>query len=161
MSVTGQVDEVEASSPLGLASYRYPTGWYVVAWADDIAPGEVRPVHYFGRDLVVWRTASGRLRVMDAYCLHLGGNLSVGGHVEGEELVCPWHAWHWGADGSNTLIPYSRERCKSHLRIDTFAVLESGSTATVGSPTGNRRWFRSSTVATTTPCTRTPGCSTG
>ena len=124
MSVTGQVDEVEVSSPLGLASYRYPTGWYVVAWADDIAPGEVRSVHYFGRDLVVWRTASGQLRVMDAYCLHLGGNLSVGGHVEGEELVCPWHAWHWGADGSNTLIPYSRERCKSHLRIETFPVLE-------------------------------------
>ena len=62
---------------------------------------------------------------MDAHCLHLGGHLGVGGHVEGNEIVCPWHGWHWGADGANTLIPYSKkETCKRSVRIRTYPVKE-------------------------------------
>jgi nitrite reductase/ring-hydroxylating ferredoxin subunit len=45
---------------------------------------------------------------MDAYCLHLGGNIGVGGSVVGDEVRCPWHAWQWRQDGTNSLIPYSK-----------------------------------------------------
>ena len=36
-----------------------PNGWFVVAEAADLAPGEVRALHYFDRDLVLYRTADG------------------------------------------------------------------------------------------------------
>jgi len=84
----------------------------------------VKPVHYFGRDLVCFRGQSGEISVLDAYCQHLGGNLGVGGRVEGDEIVCPWHGWHWNLDGTNALIPYSRERCKPNVRIQTFPIME-------------------------------------
>jgi phenylpropionate dioxygenase-like ring-hydroxylating dioxygenase large terminal subunit len=107
-------------APLGVSSYRYPTGWYIMAWSTDVAPSQVKAVHYFGRDMVCFRTAGGELSVLDAYCQHLGGNLGVGGKVEGDDIVCPWHGWHWRGDGTNSLIPYSREICKQNVRIRSY-----------------------------------------
>ena len=114
----------EALSPLSVSSYRYPTGWYVVAWASDIAAGEVKKLHYFGRDLVCFRGQSGQLSVLDGYCQHLGGNLGEGGKVVGDQIKCPWHGWQWNLDGSNALIPYSREQCKSNVRIRSYPVVD-------------------------------------
>src|SRR5438270_8471839 len=47
--------EDAAGSPLAVSSYRYPTGWYIVAWASDVAPGAVPKLHYFGQDMVCFR----------------------------------------------------------------------------------------------------------
>ena len=35
-----------------------PNGWFAVAFSDEIAAGELRAVHYFGRDLVLFRGES-------------------------------------------------------------------------------------------------------
>ena len=32
----------------------YPNGWFVVAWSDEVATGEVVPLEYFGRDYVLY-----------------------------------------------------------------------------------------------------------
>ncbi|MGI8662537.1 MAG: aromatic ring-hydroxylating oxygenase subunit alpha [Acidimicrobiales bacterium] len=111
-------------SPLSLPGSRYPTGWFQVGWSDDLPPGEMRLVHYFGQDLLLWRAESGVFHVSDPYCLHLGANIGVRGTVEGEEIVCPWHGWHWDGDGRNTLIPYSAQKCKPNLQIKTWPVQE-------------------------------------
>jgi len=117
-------DGTGSGSPLSVSSYRYPTGWYLVAWSSDVDPGEIKTVHYFGRDLICFRGESGKVAVMDAYCLHLGGHLGVGGTVVGDEVRCPWHAWQWRQDGTNSLIPYSKETCKRGVQIRTYPVIE-------------------------------------
>jgi phenylpropionate dioxygenase-like ring-hydroxylating dioxygenase large terminal subunit len=128
--MTTTVDDNEAAkaepvvSPLALPGSRYPTGWFQIGWSDDVVAGQVRRVHYFGRDIVLWRGESGCLNAVDAYCLHLGGNLGVRGTVEGEEIVCPWHHWHWSGEGRNTLIPYSGQRCKPHLQLQVWPLQE-------------------------------------
>ena len=43
----------------------FPFGWYVVCYSDELAVGEVKPVRYFARELVVWRGDDGRARVLD------------------------------------------------------------------------------------------------
>jgi nitrite reductase/ring-hydroxylating ferredoxin subunit len=84
-----------------------PNGWFVVAEAADLAPGDVRALHYFDRDLVLYRTVDGEPRVMDAHCTHLGAHLAVGGRVEGDCLRCPFHGWRFdGASGDCVEIPY-------------------------------------------------------
>ena len=70
-----------------------PNGWFVVAQADDLAPGEVRALYFFARDLVLYRGDDGEPHVVDAHCPHLGAHLGVGGKVEGECLRCPFHGW--------------------------------------------------------------------
>ena len=107
-----------------LSTYRFPTGWFVVGFASDLAAGQVKRAHYFGEELVIFRTESGQINVLDAYCQHLGANLGVGGTVEGEHIVCPWHGWHWNGDGTNALIPYSKIGCKNNVRVRTYPCAE-------------------------------------
>ena len=84
-----------------------PNGWFAVAESADLGPGEVRALYYFGRDIVLYRTAAGEPRVVDAHCPHLGAHLGVGGKVEGDCLRCPFHGWAFdGASGACVEIPY-------------------------------------------------------
>lgn len=100
-----------------------PTGWFQVAWCGEIAAGVVHRMRYFGRDMVAWRSVSGRISVFDAYCEHLGAHLGYGGHVEGENLVCPFHGWEWDSDGRNVCIPYE-DRPNRGRRIRSYPVVE-------------------------------------
>ncbi len=79
--------------------YPVPNGWFVVAEATELAPGDVRAMHYFDRDLVVYRAGDGTPRVLDAHCPHLGAHLAVGGRVEDQCLRCPFHGWKF--DGAS------------------------------------------------------------
>lgn len=127
MTIAGEHEEqadVEVMSPIGLSRNRYPTGWFQVGWTAELAPGEVRPIHYFGRELVLWRSEEGVATVSDAYCLHLGAHLGHGGKVQGEQLACPWHGWVWDQEGRNTHIPFSEQECKKNLRLEMWPTME-------------------------------------
>lgn len=100
-----------------------PTGWFQVAWSDEIAVGAVHHMRYFGEELVAWRATSGRLVVMDAYCEHLGAHLGFGGHVVGDVIQCPFHGWQWNAEGRNVCIPYE-PRPNRGRRMRTYPVVE-------------------------------------
>ena len=86
-----------------------PFGWYVVDYSDDLKPGDVKPVKYFAQDQVLFRTKSGEVTMLDAYCPHLGAHLGHGGLVKDECIECPFHAWQWGADGKIDNIPYAKK----------------------------------------------------
>jgi nitrite reductase/ring-hydroxylating ferredoxin subunit len=105
-----------------------PNGWFVVAMSDEIDPGEVRALHYFGRDLVLFRTDAGEPRLVDAYCPHLGAHLGVGGKVEGSCLRCPFHGWAFdGSTGDCTEIPYGAgERIPAKARVRPYPTIERG-----------------------------------
>src|ERR1700730_14395520 len=85
----------------------YPEGWFQVAYSDEVAAGQVVPLRYFGRELVLFRTTSGVVQVLDAFCAHLGAHLAVGGTVSGDRLRCPFQGWEYGIDGTCQSIPYS------------------------------------------------------
>src|SRR5262245_42466088 len=83
-----------------------PSGWYVVAYADEVAPGELRHLRYLEREMVAFRGADGAVSVFDAYCPHLGAHFAFGGRVEGGTLRCPFHGWRFAASGECIEIPY-------------------------------------------------------
>ncbi|MDQ1449444.1 MAG: hypothetical protein QOC79_2415, partial [Actinomycetota bacterium] len=104
-----------------MASRRFPFptpfGWFQVAFPDDLAPGEVTPLRYWNRELVLWRDTAGDFHLQDAYCPHLGANLAYGGTVREAELQCPFHGWRFDGAGACTNIPYSqRTNRKAKLR---------------------------------------------
>ncbi len=100
-----------------------PTGWFQVAWSDEIKIGDVHRMTYFGTEMIAWRAESGQLTVMDAYCEHLGAHLGHGGHVEGEVIACPFHGWQWNQEGRNVCIPYE-DRPNRGRRIRTYPSVE-------------------------------------
>lgn len=93
-----------------------PAGWFQVGWADDLEPGGVRRMRYFGEDLVLFRGADGSYNTVEAYCGHLGADLGVGGKVRDDAIVCPFHGWAWDGEGRNVDIPYSARPTKVCLR---------------------------------------------
>lgn len=100
-----------------------PTGWFQVAWSDEIGIGDVHTMKYFGQEMIAWRAESGALTVMNAYCEHLGAHLGFGGTVHGEVLQCPFHGWQWNQQGRNVCIPYE-DRPNRGRRIKTYPVVE-------------------------------------
>ena len=90
----------------------YPTGWYAFGLASELAPGGVLSRPFMGDDLVVYRTRSGVLRAVEPYCPHLGAHLGHGGRVDGELIVCAFHAFAYDTAGAcvrttTTSLPYS------------------------------------------------------
>lgn len=98
-------------------------GWFQVGYGDELAAGEVRPVRYFGRELVLWRVASGRAALADAYCPHLGTHLGHGGTVDGERLRCPMHGMCYEPDGTWAGWPHDAVPPRP-LALRTYPVVE-------------------------------------
>ena len=82
-----------------------PNGWYCISSSEDLAPGDVIPVRYLSRDLVVFRGDDGVARVFDAHCPHLGAHLGFGGRVSGDGIMCPFHRWRFDAAGRVVEVP--------------------------------------------------------
>jgi 3-ketosteroid 9alpha-monooxygenase subunit A len=101
----------------------YPNGWYQVAYSDEIAPGQVEALHYFGKDFVVFRSENGTLSVLDAHCSHMGAHLGHGGRVCGQTIECPFHAWKFDTEGKCVEIPYA-QKIPSKSPMRSWAVTE-------------------------------------
>lgn len=78
--------------------------WIAVALSKDIPPGVAVPSHVMDQELVVWRSASGQIKIWNDRCPHRGMRLSHG-FVRGETLNCIYHGWQYGATGGCTYIP--------------------------------------------------------
>ncbi len=85
----------------------YSEGWFQIAWTKDLPPGQLRKVHQFGTDYVLFRAHNGELALLGDVCPHLGAHFSEGGTVVGNSIRCPYHNWEFGTDGVCSNIPYS------------------------------------------------------
>jgi 3-ketosteroid 9alpha-monooxygenase subunit A len=84
-----------------------PTGWFQVGFCHELEVGQVVPIRYFAKDLVLFRGEDGQARVLDAFCPHLGAHLGHGGKLSGNNVVCPFHAWEFDGQGRCARIPYT------------------------------------------------------
>ncbi len=100
-----------------------PTGWFAVAFSSDLEAGQVKPLRYFARDLVLFRDAQGTACVLDAHCPHLGAHLGEGGNITEHGLECPFHAWTFDGGGACTRIPYA-DKIPPRARLKAWTVLE-------------------------------------
>jgi nitrite reductase/ring-hydroxylating ferredoxin subunit len=75
----------------------HPASWYLFCESEQLRRGPVSK-RILGRQLVAFRTALGKVAVLDAHCAHLGADLGFG-TVHGETLQCPFHHWRYGCDG--------------------------------------------------------------
>ena len=85
----------------------FPNSWFRVASSEELRPKDVKPLHYFGKNLVLFRTEEGKAQVFDAHCPHLGAHLGYGGKVKGRTIQCPFHGWCFDEEGQCSEIPYS------------------------------------------------------
>jgi 3-ketosteroid 9alpha-monooxygenase subunit A len=101
----------------------YPQGWFQVAYADELRPGGVVPLRYFGRDLVLFRTEQGVAHALDAFCPHLGAHLGYGGTVAADSIRCPFHGWRFDGEGQCVEAP-DAAKIPSRARLDAWPLEE-------------------------------------
>ena len=63
--------------------------WVTVARIDELPSGDWRTIDVDGTQVVVFNI-DGEYYAIEDVCTHDGGQLT-GGHVEGDEIVCPRH----------------------------------------------------------------------
>ena len=66
----------------------------------------MKSISALGTHMVAFRGEDGKVGVLDAFCPHLGAHLGVGGVVDGNLIVCPFHNWSFDAAGACQRIPY-------------------------------------------------------
>jgi nitrite reductase (NADH) small subunit len=87
--------------------------WVKAAAAGDLAPGSCTEVSVGGKPVALFNVG-GTFYATSNICIHRGGPLGQG-MLEGQAVMCPWHAWTWDVTtGENTANP--------SLRIATFEV---------------------------------------
>ncbi|TNF35370.1 MAG: (2Fe-2S)-binding protein [Gammaproteobacteria bacterium] len=98
----------------GLGPHTFPRGWFVIAEACELDNGPIG-ITFFDKDMVLYRGQSGRIVLIDAYCKHMGTHLALstsasivksGNQIVGDSILCPYHAWQYGPDGTLENIPF-------------------------------------------------------
>jgi phenylpropionate dioxygenase-like ring-hydroxylating dioxygenase large terminal subunit len=77
--------------------------WHPVAFSSDIGGPKPFSATLLDEKLVLYR-AGGRVVAAKDICIHRGVPLSYG-RVEGEEVICAYHGFRYGANGQCTRIP--------------------------------------------------------
>lgn len=84
----------------------YPNAWYCLGLSEEIPSGSLLNKRLGDNEIVVFRTESGKLNAIDAYCPHLGAHLGHGGTIEGEDIKCPFHGFCFNGSGECTKTGY-------------------------------------------------------
>jgi anthranilate 1,2-dioxygenase large subunit len=71
-------------------------------------PGDYKRSHVGSRSVVVARTADGSVAVFENRCAHRGVEFCRLDHGHATSLVCPYHQWSYGLDGSLQGVPFRR-----------------------------------------------------
>ncbi|MBZ0251780.1 MAG: Rieske 2Fe-2S domain-containing protein [Candidatus Methylomirabilis sp.] len=86
-----------------------PNSWFHVGYSDELAKGQVKAIHFLGKEMVMFRGEDGKVGVLDAYCPHIGAHLGIGGKVVGNAVACPFHSWKFDCTGKCVDIPYTKK----------------------------------------------------
>jgi phenylpropionate dioxygenase-like ring-hydroxylating dioxygenase large terminal subunit len=81
--------------------------WHLICHVNDIQkPGDYHTLDILGEKFVALRGADNVVRSFHNVCRHRGSRLADGASGNcGHRLVCPYHAWSYGLDGSLKSIP--------------------------------------------------------
>ena len=121
-----------------LGEFTYPRGWFMIAEDKELDTHKPLAVRFFGQDFALYRgMASGKVVLLDAYCPHMQTHLGAhnttsyvvldnnGTNIVGDDIVCPYHGWKFGADGVCKEIPYHDGPIPAAARVKSWTVHES------------------------------------
>lgn len=83
-----------------------PNYWYPAEWDHALKPGEVQEVVFWKRSIALFRGEDGQVRAIENRCAHRQLKLTTG-HVDGCNVVCPYHGWAYDGEGRVVDIPHS------------------------------------------------------
>ncbi|GAC68459.1 Rieske 2Fe-2S domain-containing protein [Gordonia soli] len=126
------IREIDTGTP----PTRFARGWHCLGLVDEYADGKPHSIEIFGTKLVVWAGAEGEINVLDAYCRHMGGDLSQG-QVKDGNVACPFHGWQWKGNGRCATVPYAKRNPKLAKTRSWPTMIRNGQVFVYNDPEGN------------------------
>ena len=97
--------------------------WYLACLLEELNHQNPLKKKICGEEIVVFKTASGKVGVMEDRCCHRNVNLSLG-YVQGENIKCGYHGWEYSCEGKCVLIPSlpNDERIPASAKVKKYVV---------------------------------------
>lgn len=96
--------------------------WYVAGWGHQVVEGEIVARTIVGEPIILYRTSTGAITVLEDRCCHRFAPLSRG-RLEGDDIRCMYHGLKFSASGACVEIP-STDRIPKGVAVRTFPVVE-------------------------------------
>jgi len=116
---------VGPGTPMGRMMRRY---WMPVCTSAQLPTPDCPPlrVRLLGENFVAFRDSSGRVGMLDEYCLHRRASLVLG-RVEDNGIRCLYHGWKFGVDGAVQDTPnHCDDRFKASIKAPAYPTREAG-----------------------------------
>ena len=97
--------------------------WIPVHRAEDLVPGEVKPIRIMSEDFALYRGHSGAAQIIDYRCPHRGAQMHLGG-VEGDDIRCVYHGWKFDCAGQCLEQPAEEPGFARKVRIGSYPTRE-------------------------------------
>ncbi len=124
-AMNDRITRVGPGTPMGELMRRY---WHPIAASVQLSDDEpTREVRLLGEDLVLFRSAAGKLGLIEPSCPHRKANLSYG-VPEPEGIRCAYHGWLFDVDGNCVDQPSepAGSRFKEKVKLKAYKVQELG-----------------------------------
>lgn len=115
---------VGPDTPMGNLMRHY---WFPILASHELSPGKAKPVRLLCEDLVVFRTQSGHLGLIERHCSHRRSSLECG-LVDDQGIACPYHGWKFNDRGQCISMPAEKDDpgLREKAAIKGYSVQELG-----------------------------------
>lgn len=79
-------------------------GWYPVCRSQDVKRGSVKSQLICHQRIVIFRGHNNQIKILDAFCPHMGADLGNGKVVE-NNIECYFHRWRFNGEGNLVNVP--------------------------------------------------------
>jgi nitrite reductase/ring-hydroxylating ferredoxin subunit len=97
-------------------------GWYFACKSTDVKKMKIISKILCHQQIVIFRGEDGTLKALDAFCPHMGTDLSIGA-VEGNHIRCFFHKWAFDGSGKCVDVPCLKKPL-DNIRLRSYACTE-------------------------------------
>ncbi|MBK9330070.1 MAG: aromatic ring-hydroxylating dioxygenase subunit alpha [Sphingobacteriales bacterium] len=96
--------------------------WYLACLLEELEQQNPLRKKICGEEIVIFRTESGKVSVVEDRCCHRNVQLSLG-YVQGENIKCGYHGWEYNCEGKCVRIPSlpDEERIPPAARVKRYS----------------------------------------
>ena len=116
-------EDLVSTLPGSLAGKYLRRFWHPIHRAEELRPGQAKPIQIMGERFTLYRGERGAPRVVEFRCPHRGAQLSAG-WVEGDCIRCMYHGWAFDESGQCIEQPAEEKSFAQKIRIRSWPARE-------------------------------------
>ena len=98
--------------------------WYVAAWSEGVAEGQLVGRTIMGEPIMLYRKADGRVAALDDRCPHRFAPLHMGKVLDGNRIQCAYHGLEFDDTGACVHNPHGSKNIPARARLKSYPVIE-------------------------------------